>query len=249
MSVADQPEPTAIEGVLVVPLARIPDERGTIFHMLRATDPHFVQFGEIYFTTVYRDVVKGWHRHRDMTLNYACIDGRIKLVLYDDRDGSPSRGTLIERFLGPDDYALVVHPARDLDGLQGHDRQRDRRQLRDPPARPVAHRAPRPVLGPDPVRLGRQAPLTRARRPDRPDHRGQEWLGWLRRPASRPLATEQLHVQREPDVDGRLEVEAARDQLAAGATHRVPRIGVRRPSPSPSPPPGRTGRPARRAAR
>ena len=28
-----------IEGVEIVPLARIPDERGTIFHMLRRTDP------------------------------------------------------------------------------------------------------------------------------------------------------------------------------------------------------------------
>jgi dTDP-4-dehydrorhamnose 3,5-epimerase len=38
-----------------------------------------------------------------MTLNYACIWGRIKLVLYDDRAESPTRGGLIERFLGPDD--------------------------------------------------------------------------------------------------------------------------------------------------
>ena len=119
MTAADQPERTAIEGVQFVPLARIPDERGTILHMLRATDPHFIAFGEIYFTTVYRDVVKGWHRHRDMTLNYACIDGRIKLVLYDERDVSPSRGTLIEKFLGPDDYALVVIPPGVWTGFKG----------------------------------------------------------------------------------------------------------------------------------
>ena len=56
--------------------------------MLRADDPHFIDFGEIYFTSIYPGVVKGWHRHREMTLNYACIFGRIKLVLYDDRPGS-----------------------------------------------------------------------------------------------------------------------------------------------------------------
>ena len=49
-------------------------------HMLRADDPHFIQFGEIYFTTVYEGVVKGWHKHREMTLNYACVFGRVKLV-------------------------------------------------------------------------------------------------------------------------------------------------------------------------
>jgi len=108
-----------IDGVLVVPLRRIPDERGTIFHMLRRTDPHFLEFGEIYFTSIYRDVIKGWHRHADMTLNYACIWGRVKLVLYDDRAGSPTRGVLMERYLGPDDYSLVVIPPLVWNGMKG----------------------------------------------------------------------------------------------------------------------------------
>ena len=108
-----------IEGVEVVPLRRIPDERGTIFHMLRATDPHFQKFGEIYFSTVYKGVVKGWHRHRGMTLNYACIEGRIKLVLYDDRPGSPTLGELQEVFLGPDAYALVIIPPEVWNGFKG----------------------------------------------------------------------------------------------------------------------------------
>jgi len=68
-----------ITGVNKIALRRIPDERGTIHHMLRADDPHFLGFGEIYFTTVYRDAIKGWHRHREMTLNYAVPSGRIKL--------------------------------------------------------------------------------------------------------------------------------------------------------------------------
>jgi len=108
-----------IEGVKVVPLGRIPDERGTVMHMLRATDPHFIRFGEIYFSTVYRDVVKGWHRHREMTLNYACVFGRIKLVLYDEREGSPSCGELQELFLGPDNHALVIVPPEVWNGFKG----------------------------------------------------------------------------------------------------------------------------------
>ena len=108
-----------IDGVQVVPLRRIPDERGTVMHMLSATDPHFIQFGEIYFSTIYRDVVKGWHRHRVMTLNYACVHGRVKLVLYDERDGSPTRGELQELFLGPDNHALVVIPPEVWNGFKG----------------------------------------------------------------------------------------------------------------------------------
>lgn len=107
------------EGVRVIPLRRIPDERGTIFHMLSSTDEHFQQFGEIYFTTIYDGVVKGWHKHRDMTLNYACIHGRIKLVIYDDRIDSPTRGDLVEIFLGPDDHSLVVIPPGLWSGFKG----------------------------------------------------------------------------------------------------------------------------------
>jgi len=109
----------AIEGVQVVPLRRIPDERGTIFHMLKRTDPHFVAFGEIYFSSVYRGVVKGWHRHREMTLNYACVFGRVKIVVYDDREGSASRGELVEVVLGPDNHSLVIIPPGVWNGFKG----------------------------------------------------------------------------------------------------------------------------------
>jgi dTDP-4-dehydrorhamnose 3,5-epimerase len=108
-----------IEGVRIVPLARIPDERGTVFHMLRRTDPHFVEFGEIYFSTVYQGAIKAWHRHDEMSLNYACILGRIKLVLYDDRHASASRGKMMEVFLGPDQYALVQIPPQVWNGFKG----------------------------------------------------------------------------------------------------------------------------------
>ena len=108
-----------ISGVSVVALRRIPNERGTIMHMLKQTDPHFIDFGEIYFSTIYQDAVKGWHLHREMTLNYACIYGRVKLVLYDERADSPTAGAIRELFLGPDDYSLVVIPPDVWNGFKG----------------------------------------------------------------------------------------------------------------------------------
>ena len=99
-----------IDGVKVIPLRRVPDERGTIFHMLRESDAHFERFGEIYFSTVYKGVIKGWHQHQDMSLNYACMVGRVKCALYDDREGSSSKGSLMEVFLGPDSYSLLIVP-------------------------------------------------------------------------------------------------------------------------------------------
>jgi len=108
-----------IDGVKVIPLRRIPDERGTVYHMLRSTDPHFTHFGEIYFSTIYPNVIKGWHKHREMTLNYACIFGRVKVVLYDDRESSPTRGGLMEVFLGPENYSLLIIPPEEWNGFKG----------------------------------------------------------------------------------------------------------------------------------
>ena len=108
-----------VEGVQIIPLRRIPDERGTIYHMLKSTDSYFLGFGEIYFTTIYSGVVKAWHKHAKMTLNYACIFGRAKVVLYDDRETSPTRGSVTEIFIGPDSYLLVSIPPDVWTGLKG----------------------------------------------------------------------------------------------------------------------------------
>ena len=61
----------SIHDVRINALARIPDDRGAILHMLREDHEVFERFGEIYFSLVYPGVVKGWHIHKRMTLNYA----------------------------------------------------------------------------------------------------------------------------------------------------------------------------------
>jgi dTDP-4-dehydrorhamnose 3,5-epimerase len=108
-----------IDGVIVHSLRQIPDDRGTVMHMLRATDPHFAGFGEVYFSTVYPGVVKAWHLHRRMIINYAVPHGRIKLVIYDDREGSRTRGTLEELYVGNGNYVLVQVPPLVWNGFKG----------------------------------------------------------------------------------------------------------------------------------
>ncbi len=108
-----------IEGVIVTALRRIPDERGTILHMLRADAPHFQSFGEIYFSTIYPGVVKAWHLHKWMTLNYAVPVGMIKLVLFDNRPDSPTQGRLMQLFIGEANYCLVTVPPLIWNGFQG----------------------------------------------------------------------------------------------------------------------------------
>jgi len=108
-----------IDGVIVTPLRRIPDERGCIMHMLRADAPHFKRFGEIYFSMVNPGAIKAWHIHKEMTLNYAVVVGTIKLVLYDDRTASTTKGELMELFVGEQNYALVTVPSMVWNGFKG----------------------------------------------------------------------------------------------------------------------------------
>ena len=112
-------EEKKIEGVVVKPLKKIPDERGCIYHMLRCDDSIFEKFGEIYISVVYPGGIKGWHLHEEMTLNYAVIQGMIKLVLYDDRENSPTRGNLMELFIGEENYCLVKIPPKIWNGFKG----------------------------------------------------------------------------------------------------------------------------------
>jgi dTDP-4-dehydrorhamnose 3,5-epimerase len=87
--------------------------------MLREDSEGFERFGEVYFSMVYPGAVKAWHQHLRMTLNYAVPVGMIKLVCYDDRPDSSTRGALWETFTGEMDYALITIPALVWNGFKG----------------------------------------------------------------------------------------------------------------------------------
>jgi dTDP-4-dehydrorhamnose 3,5-epimerase len=113
---AEQPEEGAlvadeIDGVWVKDLSVIPDERGRLMEILRADDDGFEKFGQVYISTTYPGVVKAWHLHKVQDDNFCCVKGMVKLVLYDARDDSPTKGTLTEYFLGDHNTQLVRVPA------------------------------------------------------------------------------------------------------------------------------------------
>ena len=99
-----------IEGVVITSLKKIKDERGTVMHMMRRDSSIFKNFGEIYFSLTYPNAIKAWHMHKEMILNYACIEGKIKFVLFDDRKNSKTKGKIQELILEPDNYFLVTVP-------------------------------------------------------------------------------------------------------------------------------------------
>ena len=100
-----------IDGVKVKKLKVIPDERGRLMEMLRADDEIFEKFGQMYMTTTYPNVVKGWHFHKVQADNIVCVHGMIKLVLYDQRENSPTFKNVSEFYIGINKPLLVHVPA------------------------------------------------------------------------------------------------------------------------------------------
>lgn len=107
-----------IEGVVLKPLRRIPDERGFLMEILRSDDPFFERFGQVYLTVAYPGVVKGWHYHHKQTDHFCCVKGMMKVVLYDMRDGSPTRGLVNEFFIGDLNPTLVRIPNLVVHGMK-----------------------------------------------------------------------------------------------------------------------------------
>ena len=108
-----------IDGVVVKPLRVISDERGYLFEMLRSDEPLFERFGQSYCTAVYPGVVKAWHYHQKQTDHFVCVHGMPKVVLYDDRKGSPTRGLVNEFFIGERNPVLLVIPRLVWHGMKG----------------------------------------------------------------------------------------------------------------------------------
>jgi dTDP-4-dehydrorhamnose 3,5-epimerase len=109
-----------IEGVKITPKQQIKDDRGMVAHMLRCDDKEYLQFGEIYFSYVKPKIVKGWHLHKEMTLNYVVVHGNIRLVLFDDRKKSKTRGETMEIELDAvNSYSLVTVPPKIWNGFIG----------------------------------------------------------------------------------------------------------------------------------
>ena len=100
-----------IEGVELKELKLIPDERGFLMEILRRDDALFQQFGQCYVTAAYPGVVKAWHYHHRQTDHFCVLTGMAKVVLFDDRADSPTKGQIDEFFLGEAKRALLKIPA------------------------------------------------------------------------------------------------------------------------------------------
>ncbi|MCZ7397253.1 MAG: dTDP-4-dehydrorhamnose 3,5-epimerase family protein [Candidatus Methanoperedens sp.] len=108
-----------IDGVVIKNLKVIPDERGWLMEILRCDDEIFTKFGQVYMSTAYPGVVKGWHYHKKQTDNFTCVHGMMKVVLYDSRKESQTFKTLMELFVGEKNPILISVPPEVYHGFKG----------------------------------------------------------------------------------------------------------------------------------
>jgi len=73
---------TPIRRPFLTPLRRIATPKGDVLHGMKCHDPGFGGFGEAYFSMVLPGAVKGWKRHREMTLNLICPQGAVRVVVH-----------------------------------------------------------------------------------------------------------------------------------------------------------------------
>ena len=108
---AEVRDSSLIDGVYLSQLREISDQRGAVLHMIRCDAGSVERIGECYFSEVNSGAVKAWKRHRVQIQNIAVPIGRIRLVIFDDRATSVTKGRLQILELGrPEAYVRVRIP-------------------------------------------------------------------------------------------------------------------------------------------
>lgn len=99
-----------IDGVKVKPQRLNADERGFLMEIMRPDWEVFEKFGQVYVTSAYPGVVKGWHYHKKQWDHFTCVKGMMKVVLYDSRENSPTKGAINEFIIGERNPQMIKIP-------------------------------------------------------------------------------------------------------------------------------------------
>jgi dTDP-4-dehydrorhamnose 3,5-epimerase len=99
-----------IDGLILTKENQFHNEQGSIFHFLKKSNINFTQFGEVYFSTIYKNVEKGWRLHKLATSNIVVISGRIEFTFEDPRPNSSSYNFTKKILLSPENYHRITIP-------------------------------------------------------------------------------------------------------------------------------------------
>ena len=106
-----------IKDILITHLEVIDTPGGNVMHGMKVTSAGYTGFGEAYFSQVDQGAIKAWKRHKKMTLNLMVPVGKIKFVLFDDREVTNTQ--LQEVIISIDNYCRLTVPPKVWIGFQG----------------------------------------------------------------------------------------------------------------------------------
>jgi dTDP-4-dehydrorhamnose 3,5-epimerase len=107
-----------ISGVRVKALTPNADERGYLQEIVRKDDEIFEEFAQVYVSLNYPGVVRAWHYHKKQVDLMTVVKGMAKIVLFDGREGSPTKGEVNEFFVGEQRRILIRIPELVMHGYK-----------------------------------------------------------------------------------------------------------------------------------
>ena len=106
-----------IKDAVITHLDVIDTPGGKVMHAIKETSAGYMGFGEAYFSWVDEGAIKAWKRHKNMTLNLVVPVGKIKFVLFDDREVPNTQ--FQEVIISKDNYCRLTLPPMVWMGFQG----------------------------------------------------------------------------------------------------------------------------------
>lgn len=100
-----------IEGLFLKKLNKYSDDKGAVMHFLKSSNDYFSCFGEVYFSLVNKDVVKGWKLHKRIKQNLVVPYGQVEFTLKDLRKNSSSHNLEEVVTIGYNRYYLLQIPS------------------------------------------------------------------------------------------------------------------------------------------
>lgn len=92
-------------GLFLTKLSRIQNPKGDILHALKCSDKSFSGFGEVYFTEIKKDQIKGWKKHSEMIMNLIVPIGTVKFYVWDNVNKKGCTASI-----GDENYARLTIP-------------------------------------------------------------------------------------------------------------------------------------------
>jgi dTDP-4-dehydrorhamnose 3,5-epimerase len=108
-----------LDGMIKTGLKIITADKGSVMHGMKNIDNGFIDFGEIYFSTVEWGVIKAWKLHQQMTLNLIVPVGKVLFCFLDVRKGSNTYNKIDKILMSQDPYFRLTVPPGIWFGFKG----------------------------------------------------------------------------------------------------------------------------------